>query len=404
MPSVPSLLISTTMILVMAHEVTAFVANSMSKHSTSQYNNDGYCGCHQSEHPSRLYGIEQWRDLPVTTWNNNDDDEDDDFLQVRTVPVLTRESQEILLQGQTLRLPLTDEDDIRLFQHAMQHNERIFGMGLLEHNDSDDNDEHNGEASITSTTLLQTMPLLEIQDYNLETRHGHSRYCIAKVVGRAGVHKILQETDDPLYDDNVNHNQPPMAVLCTETFDTFQESNLEKANTLASLIENLIADTSDIEESCRRYLYKSRADESSFTRNQDHHRRRHDISDKNDGSTRMRRYQAAYQAALENDSQGYLLPPRAMSTSSHATATTSSASASSSLSVPVVPVPAAPYRSWQELTAISWAAFATGACLADDSTFRLSALDMDCVSNRLQLAVYWLSDVRFEVGQQIGHM
>jgi hypothetical protein len=385
------------MILVAAPRASAFVVNCISKHSTTtgSYHYDCYSCCCQSEYQSRLYGIEQWRDLPETIWNDSDED---DVIQVRTVPILTRESQNLLLQGQTLHLPLTEADDIRVFQRAMQDNERIFGMGLLEYHDhdedddvydddDDDDDENHGE---TTTTFLQTIPLLEIQDYKLETRD--RSYCIAKVVGRAGVHKILQETEDPHKSNS--YNQQPIAVLCTETFDTFQESNLEKANTLASLIENLIADTSDIEESYRRHRSKRRAgDDESSWRNQDHrHPPRHD-----DGSTRMRRYQAAYQSALENDSQGYLLPPGAMSSSSSSTST----STSSSLSVPVAAAAAATSRSWQELTAISWAAFASGACLADDSTFRLSALDMDCVSNRLQLAVYWLSDVRFEVEQQV---
>jgi hypothetical protein len=381
------------MILVAAPRASAFVVNGMSKHSTTtgSYHYDCYSCCCQSEYQSRLYGIEQWRDLPETIWNDSDED---DVIQVRTVPILTRESQNLLLQGQTLHLPLTEADDIRVFQRAMQDNERIFGMGLLEYHDhdeddddDDDDDESHGE---TTTTFLQTIPLLEIQDYKLETRD--RSYCIAKVVGRAGVHKIIQETDDS-HKSNSN-NQQPIAVLCTETFDTFQESNLEKANTLASLIENLIADTSDIEESCRRHTSKRRAaDDESSWRNQDHHHHhhRHDY-----GSTRMLRYQAAYQSALENDSQGYLLPPCAMSSSSLSSST-------SSLSVPVATAAAAASRSWQELTAISWAAFATGACLADDSTFRLSALDMDCVSNRLQLAVYWLSDVRFEVEQQVRY-
>jgi hypothetical protein len=51
---------------------------------------------------------------------------------------------------------------------------------------------------------------------------------------------------------------------------------------------------------------------------------------------------------------------------------------------------------WNELIAMSWAAFSTSDSLANDSTFRLEALNMDCVTNRLKLAMYWLTDVRME--------
>ena len=356
---------------------------------------------------TRLFGIEQWRDLPAaksTTASSSiasssvvahDDDLSykvdqtttpqvlEELRQqqpsvvvlskgsepaVRTVPVLIREAGDLLLQGQTLHLHLIEEAEIRLFQRAMQDNERIFGMVLLEQDENDDDDDDDD-----TTTFLRTMLLLEIQDYNLETNGGkRSRYGTAKVVGRACLEDILQ--DDSNGTDETPHQQP-MTVLCTETFDTFQESSLEAANMLASLVENLIADTSDIEESCRR------------------RRRRHDDEEEESrGSTRMRRYQEAYRAALDNDSQGYLFSSPASSVVVPSTTTPSSG---------VVAVSGTCRRSWQELTAISWAAFATSDCLADDSTYRLSALDMDCVSNRLQLAVFWLSDVRFDVEQQI---
>jgi hypothetical protein len=83
----------------------------------------------------------------------------------------------------------------------------------------------------------------------------------------------------------------------------------------------------------------------------------------------MERFDEAYQAALEADNQGYLLPSPSEEEG----------------------------RSWRELNAISWAAFSTSSSPKDDATYRLSALDMDNITNRLKLAMYWLSDIRAEI-------
>ena len=56
---------------------------------------------------------------------------------------------------------------------------------------------------------------------------------------------------------------------------------------------------------------------------------------------------------------------------------------------------------WDELDAISWAAFSTSESLSLDEVYRLAALDNDCLTNRLQLATYWLSDVLQDVKQAI---
>jgi hypothetical protein len=290
---------------------------------------------------SRVFGIAEWRDLSVGEGGVFQEHPKKEQTATVLLPLLPIDSEHLVLQGQTVYLQFVEETEVRLFQQALDHHERIFGMGLLSNTGTDSAD------ADSITIILDTMPLLEIQDYNLMGGK-FGIFCTAKVVGRAAVQEIFQSEE--------NEDVPIMAQ-CTEVFDRFENSNLEMANNLASMIENLIADVSDIEESSRGAPTSS-------------------LMMLDDGITRMDRYQAAYESALESDSQGYLLSPSSSSPSGD--------------------------RSWRELNAVSWAAFATSTCLADDSTFRLSALDMDCVHNRLQLAMYWLSDVRFEVEQTIN--
>jgi hypothetical protein len=84
-----------------------------------------------------------------------------------------------------------------------------------------------------------------------------------------------------------------------------------------------------------------------------------------DVPNRLERYQGAFENALESDSQGYML---------------SSSSQSK--------------RSIQELTAISWAAFATEAVDDLDAQFRVQALDTDNLVERLKLGLFLLNEKR----------
>jgi len=140
-------------------------------------------------------------------------------------------------------------------------------------------------------------------------------------------------------------------VTCQEQFDV-NPSNIEDANKCADIIENLICDMSDVEKSCNLLEESNCEDDGDIYAN------------------RLQRYISAYNAARGVICQDYISSPLSNKSSQ---------------------------RSWEELDAISWAAFATSEDVKCDSLYRLHALDMTCIHNRLKFAMYWLNDVRFEI-------
>jgi hypothetical protein len=263
-----------------------------------------------------MFGIAEWQDLQVS----------EEEPMTKPVNILPFPSKEIMLQGQTRYLQFVEKEHVRLFQQSLDENEGIFGMGLLMHDGN----------------VLSTMPLLEIESY---MRGGDDLgvFCKVKVVGRATVHKVTDEST--------------MSALCSEHFDTDDQetnmfgtecSNYEDANDLADSVESLIAEMSAIE--------KIRGI---------------------DQVNRLERYQEAYEKALESDMQGYVEGPYQQLFCHQ--------------------------RSWKELAAVSWAAYSTSFAQEDDATFRLNAMKFSSITERLDLAAHWLSDVRQDVEQSISN-
>lgn len=278
---------------------------------------------------TRAFGIGEWREGASEGLIANHP-----ATKVRELPILPRDSTQILLQGQTTHLQFVDDDEVRLFRQALSKCGGVFGMGLFQTDNGED-------------VLLDTMPLLEIQDYNV-MGGDFGVFCEARVMGKARVHSEVQGQDTA--------EGQPISVACTEfSDDAVDDSNLEMANKVADMIENLIYDMSDIEESCLDSMPPSELNQ--------------------DDPSRATRFVEAYQAAIESDRQGYLFKDRSAAKNN---------------------------RSWRELTALSWAAFSTSNDLAKDETYRINALGMDGVVNRLKLALYWLSDVRFEMEEALN--
>lgn len=258
-------------------------------------------GGRQRRLATSVSGISEWRDLA----------HDDMSKPIGILPSLSRG---VILQGQTKYLQLTEDADIQLFQQALDGHESIIGMGLLMHD---------------GINVLNTMPLLEIEDYN---RMGGDFGIFAKVrvVGRA---RMLE------------------GLRCTEHFDEQDDqdgaSDSVEANNMADIIESAIAELSAIERVTGSEVENSRLD----------------------------RYWTAYQAALESDNQGYVVSSNSRATKQ---------------------------RSWQELASVSWAAYSTSISQEDDATFRLNAMNMQSITERLDLAMRWLSDVRQDVEQEVS--
>jgi hypothetical protein len=182
--------------------------------------------------------------------------------------------------------------------------------------------------------------LVEIRDYNM-MGDDFGIFCSAQVVG-LGVVLPAEFAED--------NGKRSVTTLCSEIHNRVERITLKEANEMAELVESLIADICTVESS--------------------------DCVDDGDAAEgRWERYQTAYQQALLCDGQGYNCYPDASSQSMK--------------------------KSWSEVNAVSWAAFSTGLCLRNDETYRLAALDNDCLTNRLKLATYWLSDVLLEAHQVI---
>jgi len=256
-------------------------------------------------------------------------------LPVRTLSILLRDAEEVTLLGEEKYFHFVTEEDVHVFQKAIDTHEGIFGMGLVREDDEGDDDDD----------LLDVIPIFEIQDHSTFLGKDLGIMCKAVNVGRATIQEMTMNKC--------------ILASCQEKFDDDDPVNFVLANQVAEAIEDLIAETSDLEE-------ESSSIEIDLDDDDD------DVSHVQRGMTRMQRFKRAYHAALNTDTQGYV-------SSFH----NNNNNASS--------------RSWKELSAISWAAFTTSEDVSQDSHFRYNALDMNCIITRLKFAMYWLSDVRTDV-------
>jgi len=188
--------------------------------------------------------------------------------------------------------------------------------------------------------VLPTMPLVEIQSY-MTTDYGV--FCKVRAVGRAAVLQRQKRSPESVVTEKYDQNDEEVIP------DYGYDSNYDLANDMADQIKNHLIALTKIEE----------ADDESSESN---------LNEKKE-DTRWERYQSAYRNALDADQQGYVVASGEASTR----------------------------RSWKELAAVSWAAFSTSSCPDKDATFRLNAMNSVSVTERLDLAMYWLSDLRSEL-------
>jgi hypothetical protein len=294
--------------------------------------------------PSPLFGITEWRDLPTTVGARGGVEQVDpypcvlsaDGAPIRRVPLMLVKSDEVVLQGEKKCFQFTRDDELRIFQRAVDYNHGIFGLGLV-------SEDHDG--------ILERFLLMEIVDFKMDDLGiDYGIFCEAQVVGRATL---------DAFDTKVGAGAPadgdkePVTAICAEYFDQQEERyGLDDAIEMASHVVHVIAELSDREEAEGRGEGHDEDDEEN--------------------ETRICRFRRAIRAAHESDCQGYVgstsSPPRSETT-------------------------VAKTWSWKDVNAISWAAFSSSLTPQMDETYRLHAMDMQLVTNRLQLATFWLSDV-----------
>ncbi|GKY94195.1 hypothetical protein MPSEU_000385500 [Mayamaea pseudoterrestris] len=314
-----------------------------------------------------LFGIAEWRDTDFDVAISRPLGAEQGGGLPKSVCLLPFAHEEVLLQGETKQLRLYEDRFIKLFDDAIQNHSGVVAMGLL-----------------ANAGIIQTVPLCEIESY--ARMDGFGIFVTIRCVGRAQLVEIKQ-TD------------PYLKAVCTELSDKLPP-NMDLPNLLASNIEELSLWLTSSE----RRLDQARGEKGSSQTNGDEEdddeedaemQRRINIAkledrfysepssiedDEDDDddeaddaeSDRLQRFRTAYQVALETDTQGYQLSNQN-----------------------------AGDRTPQELTAIGWAAFCTEILPEQDAMFRVQALDMDNLFDRLKLAVIMLREKKKKLVMQI---
>lgn len=288
---------------------------------------------------SRFFGINEWRERAFEKeWDVSAADSTYSNEIVRKVPIHLMSSKRVALIGESVYLQFTKDDDLRLFQQAIDCNDGIFGLGFVSGED----------------VLYDKISLVEIRDYNL-MGDTFGVFVTGQVVANAMVldTKVEAGSAPNIGLDNAEEKQPLMA-LCSEISNRRENMSLADATKLGKTVEKLLA-------------HVDQAESNSI-----------DGEVEDDGEcSRWSRYHEAFNAAFDCDSQGY----------------TYSADE-------IYSMKGNSMYSWKQLNAISWAVFSTSRCLKEDHPYRLAALDNDCLTNRLLLATYWLADVLEDSSKQ----
>ncbi|CAJ1968704.1 unnamed protein product [Cylindrotheca closterium] len=334
-----SLLLSALCLMSLNHASSAFTSIPFLSSSPSKF----------AQSNTNVYGIEEWRQEARTLNklieehhddhdDDDDDDDDSDNEVVGSLPIHLMDVSKVALQGEKLYLQFTQDEELRLFQQAVDCHHGMFGLGFL-------TTTYYEESSSEVEVLYDTISLVEIQDFRL-MGDDFGILLVAQVVGRA---LILQTNanDDSGPEGGLSPKEPLKAV-CEEIVNREEIKSLDEAIKMAKAVVSLVEDVSKVE---RQQRLQSE-----------------DADDVDEEESRLDRFHEAVQnALLVSQKQGGAFQNGA--------------------------------SEWDKLDAISWAAFSTNECLSNDKTFRLAALDNHCMTNRLQLATYWLSDVLQDIKQ-----
>lgn len=265
--------------------------------------------------------------------------------------------EKAVLQGEKKYFQFHSNDELRLFQRALDRNHGIFALGVIIREDEDGDD-----------VMMSKLQLMEIKEYNMNLGVDFGIFCTAQAVGRVSLLSLLDKNLGSYVDECDTVNEPLIAI-CEERFED-QETyySMEDANEMARSVLEVMSKLSDKEQDSIRSDPSNNHDVKIL------YDVNNDQEDDNDGQEEARkdRFAHAYLESLESDSNGYI----------------SSGPLKEGL------------LSWKEMNAISWAAFSAALIPSEDETMRLHAFDQDRITDRLKLASYWLSDIVEEVEQE----
>merc|ERR1712151_603103 len=236
----------------------------------------------------------------------------------REICIIPLSCENVITQGETKRLHLNKEKDIKAFETIMKDYNGVFGLGLVLNNKND------SYYSPPSTQQLKPIPICEITSYSKIDKFGI--FCTIRVVSRGSILRILQ------------HNKLSfvMKASCIEKFDTcIEKDKFDLANVLASNIENFVETLSRLEGQLVGVTSLSSSGHHTLTYTDDDDD--DDNGDDNNESSFKKSFQKAFKNAKDADCQGYQMLTQQLLNSEFNKGK----------------------RTIHDLTAISWAAFSS---------------------------------------------
>lgn len=343
----------------------AFVPSTIGTHRTfsSPRTEDAFFN-RRTRRQSRLNGINEWRDtdfnLPDKQYNSM---VGTDGGIPKKVCVLPFPYDDIILQGETKQLRLYESRFIKLFDTCMNEHGGILAMGL-----------------IAESGIIQTAPLCEVEAYS---RMGgeFGIFVTIRVVGRASLLELKRQ-------------EPYIEAVCLEVRDETPKNlelpdmvagNIEKFMETLSRLEQRLDDTvemtyddddelniDDIEdEEMKTWILDGTAKGIEIEFDDDDEDDSSNFEENNDYEDRMSQYKEAFLQAKNSDSQGYMISSDRKESE----------------------------RDIQDLAAISWAAFCTNDV---DDKYRIQALDINSLFDRLKLGSYMLREKKAELEAKLA--
>ena len=142
----------------------------------------------------------------------------------------------IPLPGETVYLHFNEESEINSFEMSLDYHDGVFAIGLV--NSNGDGAYGGGD----DNTMLATMPLLRIYQYNNMANSGLGIFCVAHVVGKTQLNQVLW--NNKMYD---NEHHPLLALVHANEDDEFQQIDIKAANQVATGIEMLLSFIENLE-------------------------------------------------------------------------------------------------------------------------------------------------------------
>eukprot|EP00529_Nitzschia_sp_RCC80_P024563 CAMPEP_0113524838 /NCGR_PEP_ID=MMETSP0014_2-20120614/46422_1 /TAXON_ID=2857 /ORGANISM="Nitzschia sp." /LENGTH=452 /DNA_ID=CAMNT_0000422961 /DNA_START=384 /DNA_END=1742 /DNA_ORIENTATION=- /assembly_acc=CAM_ASM_000159 len=318
--------------------------------------------------------------------------------EARSIPLLIVPSEQVAVMGETKYFHFVSNEEVRLFQQAVDHHRGVFAVGYVTTDDFaivDDDEDIAGvvaesnqmeqhpqqqQQNQAEEVLLDRLALMEITNYRyMDHNVDMGIICTAQAVGRATLKRVeaiersskSSSSSSKKNDDKNCNSDFHLAAICNEYFDETEDLyTLRDANEMARNVVKLISQICEVEQ---HQLHLSH------------------LSDGEDDEEESRkdRFCTAIRDAYESDSQGYHFIQENKDDNLRISSSSSSLSS---------------LKSWKELNAVSWAAYSSSANLQWDETYRLHALDMNSITNRLKLAEFWLLDKLLETKHEFIHI